>query len=79
MTHVDATVTRDGQWWLVEVPEFDISGQAARLTDAEDVAREITALWLDVPEEDVSVTLTQVRPDLQKRVPEERGARRRFS
>lgn len=60
MTHIVATVARDGRWWVVNVPEYDITGQAARLSDAEDVAREITALWLDVPEDDISVTVTRV-------------------
>ncbi|MCF4006137.1 hypothetical protein L1O03_02955 [Corynebacterium uropygiale] len=80
MTHVDATVTRDGRWWLVKVPEYDIVGQAARLAEAEDVAREITALWLEIPEEDVSVTLTlaldkDIEETLYKASEEEQQAR----
>lgn len=58
--HVNATVARDGRWWIIKVADYDISGQAAHLQDAESVAREITALWLDVEEEEISASVTPV-------------------
>lgn len=60
MINVNATVTRDGRWWIIKVPEYDITGQAAHLKDAEAVAQEITALWLDMDEADISATVTRV-------------------
>ncbi|MGP9725169.1 hypothetical protein ACT3SZ_14250 [Corynebacterium sp. AOP40-9SA-29] len=73
---IEATVERDGRWWVIRVPEYDISGQAARLSEAESVAREITSLWLGIEEEDVVVSLTQRVPDdvtLALRQAEEEG------
>jgi len=55
-THITATVQKDGAWWLVAVPEYDIVGQAAHLKDAADVAKEITALWLCEDEDNITVT-----------------------
>lgn len=60
MIHVNATVTRDGRWWTIKVADYDITGQAAHLKDAEIVAREITALWLDLDEDEISATVTPV-------------------
>lgn len=60
MIHVNATVARDGRWWIIKVADYDITGQAAHLKDAEAVTREITALWLDLDEDDISATVTPV-------------------
>ncbi|MEL4211911.1 hypothetical protein [Corynebacterium bovis] len=63
---VNATVERDGRWWIIRVPEYDILGQAAHISEAKAVAREITALWLDIDESSIQVTLTPVIPDSVK-------------
>lgn len=64
-TTYQATAVKDsGRWWLVEVPEVGAYGQAASLADAEAVAREVTALALDVDPSEVTITLT-AKPDEQ--------------
>jgi DNA-directed RNA polymerase sigma subunit (sigma70/sigma32) len=55
---LEATAERDGRWWLVTIPELDTVGQARTVGEVSAVAREVAALFLDVPEEDVSVTVT---------------------
>ncbi len=57
-TTYSATATRDGRWWMVHVPEVDGLTQARRLGDAGRMARELVAVTLDVPVEDVEVTVT---------------------
>lgn len=55
-TTYDVTVTRDGRWWLIEFPAIpDAAGQVRRLTDVEDEAGDIIAIWLDVPRSSVSI------------------------
>lgn len=53
----EATATREGGWWIVRVPELDVSGHARKLAGAEDVARSITALALDVAPDAVVVSV----------------------
>lgn len=60
--HYAATAVKDGEWWLIEIPEIGAYGQAVSLASAPAVAREVTALWLDVDPSDVEVTVT-ARPD----------------
>jgi len=40
----EVTVTRDGKWWMVEVPELDILTQARRLSEVEEMARSAIAV-----------------------------------
>lgn len=42
-------ITREGKWWMIEVPELDILTQARRLAETEDMARSAIALTRDVP------------------------------
>lgn len=54
-----ATAVRDcPEWWMVEIPELGVYGQAATLEDAPAAAREIAALWLDVDPSEIDVTVT---------------------
>lgn len=53
-----ATARRDGRWWLIEIPELDTAGQARRYSEIPDVATEVAALYLNVPETDVDVHVT---------------------
>jgi predicted RNase H-like HicB family nuclease len=48
MNTYDVTVTRDGRWWMVEIPELDGLTQARRLSEVEHMARDYIATWLDV-------------------------------
>jgi DNA-directed RNA polymerase specialized sigma subunit len=58
-----ATVRKDGRWWLVDVPEFDLLGQARNLAEADDVAREVIGLMLDVDPATIDVVTTIEIPE----------------
>ncbi|MGP6178204.1 hypothetical protein ACTU6U_13005 [Microbacterium sp. A196] len=57
MTAYDATVVRDGKWWMVSIPSLDGLTQARRLTEAKEMAREYIAASQSVPLETVTVDL----------------------
>ncbi|MBF0721664.1 HicB family toxin-antitoxin system [Sanguibacter inulinus] len=54
--HVIANVSRDGRWWMVEVPGIGLT-QARRLAEVESMARGLVAVVRDVSEDDVQVTV----------------------
>ncbi|MFF1822657.1 hypothetical protein ACFVWG_35470 [Kribbella sp. NPDC058245] len=56
----DATVSREGRWWMVEVPELDGITQARRLDEIEQVAREYVALTADLPLSQVQVRFSAI-------------------
>jgi DNA-directed RNA polymerase specialized sigma24 family protein len=56
-------VFRDGGFWILEVPELRAVGQARTLASAGGTARELVALWLDVPADQVHVVLDYSRID----------------
>lgn len=56
-TTYTATVSREGKWWMVRIPELGGLTQARRLSEAGDMAREWIAVTLDVPLDDVAVDL----------------------
>ena len=58
-------VFRDGRFWILDVPELNATGQARSLVTASETARELIALWLDVPIEQVDVRLDYSRIDPQ--------------
>ncbi len=64
LKHYDATATRDGRWWLIEVPGIGAT-QTRTLADAEDQARDLIAAVEDVAVEDVTVAVV---PDLGSQV-----------
>ena len=49
------SVTREGRWWMVRVPEIDQVTQARRLSEVTKAARELIAVTLDVPMSTVGV------------------------
>lgn len=55
MRRYQVTVTRDGKWWMVHIPEVDGLTQARRLSDAGEMAREYIAAALDVEFAEVEV------------------------
>lgn len=59
--HYEVTVTRDGRWWMVAIPELDGLTQARRLSEAGLMAREWIALTLGMPIDQVEVTVTVER------------------
>jgi hypothetical protein len=56
-------VFRDNGFWILEVPELRAVGQRRTLSSAGDTARELVALWLDVPVDQVQVVLDYRRID----------------
>ena len=61
---ITAQLTRDGRFWLVHVPEIDQYTQARSVREAPDMARDLTAVWLDIPIDNVEFTgLTIELPD----------------
>jgi hypothetical protein len=54
-TH-SATATHEGRWWVVDVPGVGVTqGRTAR--EAERMAADLVAVMLDVPVEEVSITV----------------------
>jgi hypothetical protein len=60
MKTYDALVSRDGRWWMIEIPELDGLTQARRLDQVEKMAREYIAVTLDVPMSQVAVSVAGV-------------------
>lgn len=55
MSTYTAQVTREGRWWMVAVPEVDGLTQARRLSEAEQMARELVAVTTGQDVESVEV------------------------
>ena len=60
MKTFDVNVTREGKWWMVEVPELDGLTQARRLAEVGQMASEWIALTLELPLSEVEVNITEV-------------------
>lgn len=60
MKNYDAVVTRDGRWWMIEVPEVDGLTQARRLDEVEKMAREYIAVTLDLPISQVAASVSGI-------------------
>lgn len=69
---ITAQISRDGRFWLVYVPEIEQYTQARSVREVPDLARDLTATWLDIPLTDVgfaglSIELPDdVRADLDR-------------
>lgn len=57
---ITATIRRDGRFWLVHVPEIDQYTQGRNLKEAAEMARDLTATWLDIPLDQVDLVGTTV-------------------
>jgi predicted RNase H-like HicB family nuclease len=53
----DAVVTRDGKWWMIEVPELEVITQALSENEVKYMATDLIAVWLDVEPHTFSVNL----------------------
>ncbi|MDH6676896.1 hypothetical protein M2284_001094 [Rhodococcus sp. LBL1] len=75
----DVTVTRDGRWWMVGVPAIDGLTQARRLSEVEEMARELIALETGASLGDVAVNvhvqLDESGEDLARRAAEIKAVR----
>ena len=58
----EVTARREPGWWIIEVPEIDVTTQACRLHEVEANAREAIGVWLDVDPEAVTVHVTRENP-----------------
>ncbi|MGH2843761.1 MAG: hypothetical protein ACRDKL_09280 [Solirubrobacteraceae bacterium] len=58
-------VFRENDLWVIEVPELDTVSQSRTLAAAEEEARALVAVWLDVPADQVAVRMdySAVDPD----------------
>lgn len=70
MNRYTAIARRSGSWWAVEVPELrGVFTQARNLDQAQAMARDAIALFLDVPADTITVDLRAVAPpDVQSEV-----------
>jgi hypothetical protein len=57
MTRFEASVTREGKWWMVSIPSIDGLTQARRLGEATEMAREHIAASQDLPLDEIDVEL----------------------
>jgi len=62
-TEVKARARRDGRWWYIEFPELGTSGQARTIKEIDEIALEVAALWLDVDESTLNVTVSLDLPE----------------
>lgn len=56
-------VFRDSGLWVIEIPELDVVGQTSTLAKAAETARSLIALWLDIDDAGVGVTMDYSRVD----------------
>lgn len=49
------SITRDGKWWMIAVPELDVLTQARRIDNVPTMAKELIALETGVPLADVEI------------------------
>lgn len=62
MTAYTARCTREGKWWVIDVPEIRRASQARRLDQVEAVVRDLVGLVTDEDPEQVRVTVVPLVP-----------------
>lgn len=62
-TTVQATVEREGRWWIITMPEIDVVTQSRHLKDVPEIAAEAAALALDTTEESLTINSKVVIPN----------------
>jgi hypothetical protein len=63
MSSHHVTVTREGRWWMIEIPAVAGLTQARRLSEVEEMARSYIVVDRDVPPSEVRVVIDQVIVD----------------
>jgi hypothetical protein len=53
-------VTRDGRWWMINVPEIGQLSQARRISEIEDMARSLIAISTETPLTDITLHITSI-------------------
>jgi uncharacterized protein involved in propanediol utilization len=57
MGNYTARVTREGRWWIIDIPELDVTTQSRRIQDVEQMAAEAVAVMTSQRVADVRITL----------------------
>lgn len=60
---LEATASKEGKWWNIAIPELDQVTATKKMADVQDYATSLSAVVLDVPEEDVNVRVTFSLPE----------------
>ena len=60
MKTYNITVTREGKWWMIDVPAIDGLTQARRLSEIKNMAVSLIAITLDVPASQVGVNIVSM-------------------
>jgi predicted RNase H-like HicB family nuclease len=58
-----AVVNHGERYWLVYIPEIDRYTQARTLAEVEPIARDLIALWFEVPESSFDIDIQVQLPD----------------
>ncbi|AXN51248.1 hypothetical protein DSM43518_04790 [Mycobacterium marinum] len=58
MGHYKVEVTRDGRWWMINVPEIDQLTQARRIDEIDEMARSLIAISTGEPIEEISISVS---------------------
>ena len=61
MHSYDVHVRRDGNWWMVEIPEITGLTQARRIGEVEEMARSLIAVSTHSRTEDVDIRITGIQ------------------
>ena len=62
MHTINHIVTHGEQYWIVYVPEIGQYTQAKSMDDVAEQARDLAAVWLDIPMDDVEVGEVVTKP-----------------
>lgn len=64
METFNATAHREGEWWVIEMPELRQTTQARTIAEIETMATDLAAITLDVDPSTIKVNVTVKPPDL---------------
>lgn len=62
MEQFTATAHREGNWWVIEIPELGQATQARKATDIDEMARDLIAVMRNVDPSEVQVAVTALDP-----------------